>query len=92
MDGVMMLATIIMPMVTALVELVKRSVNMPKNIVPAVSFVIGVLVGAAAYPFTDMEWMMRLWAGGYAGLAGTGLFEIVNKREGMTKVSKKKKK
>ncbi len=86
MEEVLIFATVILPIVTALVELVKRTVTIPKNIVPVVSFVIGIAIGAVAYPFTDLELVMRLWAGGFAGLAGTGLFEIaVNKREGTTK-------
>ncbi|WP_371069148.1 holin [Sediminibacillus sp. JSM 1682029] len=86
MEDVLIFATVILPIVTALVELAKRTVTIPKNIVPAVSFVVGIAIGAAAYPFTDLELVLRLWAGGFAGLAGTGLFELaVNKREGTTK-------
>ncbi|MEC2159384.1 holin [Virgibacillus halodenitrificans] len=85
MQQVLIFATLIMPVVAALVEGVKRSVKLPKNILPAVSLVIGLLIGAAAYPFTDMEFVLRLWAGGFAGLAGTGLFELIKKRNGMTK-------
>ncbi|WP_079708632.1 holin [Paraliobacillus ryukyuensis] len=86
MEQVLIFATVLLPIVTALVELVKRTVNIPKNIVPMISLVVGLAVGAAAYPFTDLELIMRLWAGGFAGLAGTGLFELaVNKRQGKTK-------
>ncbi|SDM14437.1 holin [Sediminibacillus halophilus] len=86
MEDVLIFATVILPIVTALVELVKRTVTIPKNIVPSVSFLVGIAIGAAAYPFTDLELVLRLWAGGFAGLAGTGLFELaVNKREGTTK-------
>ncbi|WP_153465154.1 holin [Sediminibacillus terrae] len=86
MEDVLIFATVILPIVTALVELAKRTVTIPKNIVPSVSFVAGIVIGAAAYPFTDLELVLRLWAGGFAGLAGTGLFELaVNKREGTTK-------
>ncbi|GGM27113.1 hypothetical protein GCM10011351_11130 [Paraliobacillus quinghaiensis] len=85
MDQVLMFATVLLPIVTALVELVKRTFRLPKNIIPAISFVIGLTIGVIAYPFTSMEIVLRLWAGGLAGLSATGLFEIVNKREGMTK-------
>ncbi|WP_117168885.1 holin [Paraliobacillus sediminis] len=86
MEQVLIFATVLLPIVTALVELVKKTVNLPKNIVPAVSFVVGIAIGAVAYPFSDLDLIMRLWAGGFAGLAGTGLFELaVNKREGNTK-------
>ncbi|WP_373894476.1 holin [Virgibacillus sp. CBA3643] len=85
MEDVLIFATVLLPIVSALVELVKKTVSMPKNIIPLISLIIGVLVGLAAYPFTDMELVLRLWAGGFAGLAGTGLFELVKKREGVSK-------
>ncbi|WP_182200078.1 holin [Paraliobacillus salinarum] len=86
MEQVLIFATVLLPIVTAVVELVKRTVSLPKNIIPLISLVIGLVVGAAGYPFSDLELILRLWAGGFAGLAGTGLFELaVNKREGRTK-------
>ncbi|MFC4403337.1 holin [Gracilibacillus xinjiangensis] len=86
MEEVMIFATVILPIVTALMEGVKRSVNLPKNIIPLISLVVGLLIGAAAEPFTELEVILRLWAGGFAGLAATGLFELTfNKRVGSTK-------
>lgn len=85
MEQVLIFATVLLPIVTAVVELVKKTVNFPKNLIPLISLVVGLFIGAIAYPFTDFELILRLWAGGFAGLAGTGLFEIVNKRDGMTK-------
>lgn len=86
MKEVLLFATVLLPIVTALVQLLKITVPIKKNFVPLLSFVVGILVGAAAYPFTDLELMLRLWAGGFAGLAGTGLFELVfNDRDGTTK-------
>ncbi|CQR48055.1 Phage holin [Paraliobacillus sp. PM-2] len=89
MEQVMMFATVLLPIVTALVELVKKTVALPKNIIPMISFIIGIIIGAISYPFTTMDLVLRLWAGGFAGLSATGLFEIMNKREGMTKGSNK---
>ncbi|APC50259.1 holin [Virgibacillus halodenitrificans] len=85
MQQVLIFATLIVPAVIGLVELVKRTVSVKKNIVPAISFIIGLIIGTAAYPFTDMELVLRLWAGGFAGLSGTGLFELIKKRNGVTK-------
>ncbi|AKD29031.1 MULTISPECIES: holin [Bacillus] len=85
MEEVLIFATILAPILTALVQLVKKTVKLPTNIVPALSFVIGIGLGAIAYPFTDLDLVLRLWAGGFAGLAATGLFEIGTKREGTTK-------
>ncbi|ARW40213.1 holin [Bacillus amyloliquefaciens] len=85
MEEVLIFATILAPILTALVQLVKKTIKLPTNIVPALSFVIGIGLGAIAYPFTDLDLVLRLWAGGFAGLAATGLFEIGAKREGTTK-------
>ncbi|MFZ3577003.1 holin [Virgibacillus sp. DJP39] len=85
MQNILVFASILSPVVTALVELAKKSISLPKNILPLLSIVIGLGVGAAAYPFTDMDLVLRLWAGGFAGLAGTGLFELFKKRKGITK-------
>lgn len=68
------------------VQLVKVTVNVPKNILPLIGVGVGMLVGAAAYPFTEMELVLRLWAGALAGLSATGLFELAfNKRNGNTR-------
>lgn len=48
--------------------------------------VIGLLIGVVAYPFTELDLTLRLWAGGLAGLSATGLFELAfNNRPGTTK-------
>lgn len=86
---VLAFATTLAVFVLALVQLVKKTVNMPANIVPVVGLVVGVLVGAAAYPFTELDLVLRLWAGGIAGLSATGLFELVfSDRKGTTKDDK----
>ncbi|UCZ54412.1 holin [Bacillus shivajii] len=76
MDAVLMFASILSPIVVALVELLKRTVNIPKNFIPLSSFIIGMLVGIVSYPFTELEFILRIWAGGICGLSAVGLFEI----------------
>ncbi|MED2969370.1 holin [Bacillus subtilis] len=85
MQDVLIFATVLAPILTALVQLVKKTIKLPTNVIPALSFVIGIGLGAVAYPFTDLDLVLRLWAGGFAGLAATGLFELGAKREGTTK-------
>lgn len=84
MTEVLVFATVLAPIILALVELVKRSVPVPKNLIPLIALVIGVVIGFAAYPFTELALDLRLWSGGLAGLASTGLFELGAKREGTT--------
>ncbi|SET14040.1 Bacteriophage A118-like holin, Hol118 [Salinibacillus kushneri] len=71
-----MFATVLAPVAMALVELVKKTRKIPKNYIPFTSFIIGILIGIAGYPFTDLDLPMRIWSGGLAGLASTGLFEL----------------
>ncbi|GIP48372.1 hypothetical protein J53TS2_19630 [Paenibacillus sp. J53TS2] len=85
LTNVLAFASVLSVFVLALVQLVKTTVNLPKNLIPFIGVVIGVLVGAAAYPFTEMELALRLWAGGLAGLSATGLFELGNNRQVKTK-------
>lgn len=87
LNSVLAFASVLAVFVMALVQLVKNSIELPRNIVPVVGLAIGLLVGAVAYPFTDMNLILRLWAGGLAGLSATGLFELAfNKREGTKKM------
>lgn len=86
LTDVLAYASVLAVFVLALVQLVKKTINVPNNILPMIGLIIGLLVGAAAYPFTDLEIVLRLWAGGLAGLSATGLFELAfSNRSGTTK-------
>ena len=85
MAAVLIFAAVLAPIITALVEMIKKAVNMPINFIPVLALLVGLLIGFAAQPFTDLDYVNRLWAGGLAGLAATGLFELVKQREGQTK-------
>lgn len=86
LTNVLAFASVIAVFVLAGVQFVKKTVNVPSNLLPAIGLVIGLLIGAAAYPFTDLELVLRLWAGGLAGLSATGLFELAfSNRSGMTR-------
>ncbi|WP_410512038.1 holin [Paenibacillus sp. BR2-3] len=86
LNNVLAFATLISVFVLALVQLVKNTVNVPKNLLPWIGLLIGLLIGWAAYPFSDLDLTLRLWGGGLAGLSATGLFELVlSNRPGTTK-------
>ncbi|OME29398.1 holin [Paenibacillus sp. FSL E2-0274] len=86
LTDVLAFASVIAVFVLAGVQFVKTLFNVPKNILPLIGLVIGLLIGAAAYPFTELGLVLRLWAGGLAGLSATGLFELAfSKRDGTTK-------
>lgn len=85
MQDILLFASIIAPIVMALVEVVKKTVSTPINLIPVIALVIGLIVGGLSYPFSELDLTIRLWAGALAGLAGTGLFELVKQREGNSK-------
>ncbi|NUU62829.1 holin [Paenibacillus agri] len=86
LSNVLAFASLLSVFVLTGVQLVKVTVKVPKNILPLIGVIVGMLIGAAAYPFTDMELVLRLWAGALAGLSATGLFELAfNNRNGNTK-------
>jgi membrane-associated PAP2 superfamily phosphatase len=85
MNVMLQYATLLTPILTALMQVIKLSFPLKKNWVPAINLVIGIVLGAAGTVFTDLDLVHRLWAGAFAGLSSVGLFEIFNKREGITK-------
>jgi hypothetical protein len=86
LTDVLAFASVIAVFVLAGVQFVKKTVNVPNNLLPAIGLVIGLLIGVVAYPFTDLPLVLRLWSGGLAGLSATGLFELAfSKRDGTTK-------
>lgn len=79
MDEMLMFAVILSPIVLAMVQLFKVTAPINKNIIPLMSLAVGLFIGFAASPFTDLDVVLRLWAGGIAGLSATGLFELGSK-------------
>jgi hypothetical protein len=77
MTQVLLFATLIAAIVTAAMEMIKRATTIPSKWVPIVAFFIGLGVGVAAYPFTEMELVLRLWSGGIAGWMASGIYETV---------------
>ncbi|QSF98151.1 holin [Bacillus paralicheniformis] len=85
MEEVLLFATVLAPILTVLVQLVKKTVNMPTNIVPAVSFALGIVLGAVAYPFTDLDLVLRLLSRRLCGSCCERSFRDRCEREGTTK-------
>lgn len=77
--------SIIGPIVMALVEVVKKAVPTPKNFIPVVAIIMGLVVGFASQPFTDLNLILRLWGGVISALVGTGLYEVIKQRDGYSK-------
>lgn len=77
MDAIFVLGGVISGVVYALVELLKYIDIMPKRFLPLAGVAIGVIAGYLSYPFSDLDTVMRLWAGLVAGLGATGFFELI---------------
>ncbi|WP_214720741.1 holin [Exiguobacterium sp. s192] len=84
MMEIMILATIIAPITTGLIEVFKQAFNFKKNFIPLIGIIIGLIIGFLAAPISEIDLYLRLWAGGLAGLSASGLYELTSKREGMT--------
>jgi len=76
MEEILIMASVIAPVTAGVVEGTKKSLGLQKRFMPLIALVIGLALGAAAFPFTDAIIAERLWAGGISGLAAVGLFEL----------------
>lgn len=85
MMQIMLLATIIAPVTTGLIEVFKQAFNIKKNYIPLLGILIGLVIGFLAAPISEIDLYLRLWAGGLSGLSASGLYELTTKREGTTK-------
>jgi len=79
MNEVLAFSTVLMPLVVALVEVVKRVATLEARHTPVVALVTGIIVGIAASPFTEFMLLERAWAGAIAGLGAMGLFDLGRK-------------
>ena len=79
MSETLLFATLLSPVVVGLVEVAKQTFKLGTQYAPITALALGVLVGIAASPFTEMDLLLRAWAGGLAGLASMGLFDLYKK-------------
>lgn len=75
MIEILTLATIIAPLTTALIEVVKKAIGIEQRYLPLLAVLLGLILGGLA-TFLDSELILRLWAGAVSGLASVGLFEL----------------
>jgi hypothetical protein len=75
MIEVLAMASLIAPVTSGLVQIVKKS-GISNGMLPFLAVVIGVGLGAGAFSFVDLQLVERLWAGGISGLAAVGVFEL----------------
>ncbi|EPX6960408.1 holin [Listeria monocytogenes] len=66
---------------TALSEVIKKMNIIPTRFIPLTSLILGIILGACATFLSGAGTLAEMiWAGGLAGLGGTGLFEQFTNR------------
>jgi multidrug transporter EmrE-like cation transporter len=81
MNQLLLIATIIAPITTALVQVAKQTGKVKDNYLPIVALVIGLLLGLAASVLpVGVPVAYLVWAGGISGLAASGLYENIKQR------------
>lgn len=76
MTNVLTAATVIVPIVMALTQLLKKQLN-DNKLLPVANIVIGVIIGGLwAISFADTDLVLYLWAGLVAGLAAGGFYDL----------------
>lgn len=81
MEQVLLFSTIIAVIVATIIEMIKVTADkkLPANYIPFIAFLVGLIVGAVAYPFTDLDLVNRLWAGAISGWMASGLYDTVKR-------------
>lgn len=82
MTQVLFLASAIAIIVGILLQIIKKASpsfdgsGKNERFLPILAVLVGLIVGAISYPFTDLDLTLRLWAGFIAGAASSGFYNI----------------
>lgn len=83
MDEIIVYSGVIGVLTLAIVELVKASTNIPQKLMPLVSVIIGVVIGAIALFIPEITGELsvggHLLAGLISGLSASGLYDVFSK-------------
>lgn len=89
MEQIISFATIISILTIGIVQVVKQTGSINKNIIPLISIVIGGVIGGISVfipeLFTELSTGARILGGVISGLMATGLWETGKQRSGNTK-------
>lgn len=83
MDTIILYAGVISVLTFAVVQLVKTSTSIPNKLMPLVSLIIGIAVGAVALFIPEITGQLsvggHLLAGAISGLSASGLYDLASK-------------
>lgn len=88
LTGLILVALTLVAIVTAVVEVVKKTFKIPARYLPITSIVIGILIALIVWPLSTYELYYMIVVGLIAGLAASGTFDAlkaVGKKEGESK-------
>lgn len=93
MEQIIAFAGVISVLTIAITEVFKNLKGIPKTIIPALSMLIGVIIGGVTVFIpeivSELSFGGRLLAGLISGLMATGLWETFKNRDGKTKENTK---
>ena len=77
LTALILVAITLVAIVTAVVEVLKRTFNIPKRYLPIVSIAVGILIAVIMWPLSEYELYYMLVVGLIAGLAASGTFDAL---------------
>lgn len=85
LTALILVAITLVAIVTAVVEVLKRTFNIKKRYLPIVSIAVGILIALILWPLSEFELYYMIVVGFIAGLTASGTFDAlkaVGKKEG----------
>lgn len=74
---IFIIAIALLAVITAVVEVAKKTFNISSRYLPITSIVVGIFVAILIWPLTDYSLYLMVVAGIIGGLASSGTFDLV---------------
>lgn len=84
LSNIFMIAMVMVAIVLAVAEVLKKTFNLNTQYMPITSVVIGIFIGLVLWPLSEYPVYVMLMSGFIAGLTASGTFDLLKtvKREG----------
>ncbi len=84
LTNIFMIAMVMVAIVLAVTEVLKKTFNLNTQYMPITSVVIGIFIGLVLWPLSEYPLYVMLMAGFIAGLTASGTFDVLKaaKKEG----------
>ena len=81
LNNAVLVATILAPLTTGLIQVVKQTVNVDKQYLPALSLIVAVLLAVLLAAATGQDLVQYVLVGLVGGLSASGLYDQFNVKE-----------